>query len=109
MAYNHNVYKNTKEVATEFADMNRRVDKVDKMISPARQPSPEEVRVRKIQKSKETLLKDSQPEIIPIENKEKILIPIIQTLSSQKEKPLPVYTVPDQIKIQTLLRKTTFP
>lgn len=36
-------------------------------------------------------------------------MPIIQTLSAQKTKPLPVYTIPDQIKIQRLLRKVTFP
>lgn len=35
---------------------------------------------------------------------------MLQTLSSQKNnKPIPIYTVPDQIKIQTLLRKATFP
>jgi hypothetical protein len=41
--------------------------------------------------------------------KEKILMPIMQTLSVQQSKPLPVYTVPDQIKIQNFLRKVTFP
>ena len=41
--------------------------------------------------------------------KEKVIIPIIQTMAAYKPKPIPVYTVPDQIKIQQLLRKVTFP
>lgn len=60
-----------------------------------------------IEKNKEVLLDYEQP--ISIE-KEQILIPIIHQLSSSsKSKPMPVYTVPDQIKIQNLLRSSTFP
>lgn len=33
----------------------------------------------------------------------------MQTLSTHKPKSVPVYTIPDQIKIQNLLRKVTFP
>jgi hypothetical protein len=44
-----------------------------------------------------------------MDGKERILIPIIQHISSKKSKPLPVYTVPDQVKLQGYLRKITFP
>jgi hypothetical protein len=66
------------------------------------------VRTRKLEKSKDILLRE-EPSVVPIKYKETILIPIMQSLSKQKGKPLPIYTVPDQIKIQALLRKLTFP
>lgn len=45
---------------------------------------------------------------IPTTKKEHIVIPILQHFDYSR-KPPKVYTVPDQIKIQTLLRKVTFP
>jgi len=44
-----------------------------------------------------------------MEGRERILIPIIQHMSNKKPKPIPVYTVPDQSKLQSYLRKLTFP
>ena len=44
-----------------------------------------------------------------MESRERILIPIIQHMSNKKSKPIPVYTVPDQAKLQGYLRKITFP
>ena len=61
MAYNHNVYKNTEEVAKEFNDVHKNVDRVDKNVGKRKVPSVEEVRKRKLEKNKEILLKDSHP------------------------------------------------
>ena len=65
------------------------------------------MRVRRVEQNKEVLLREGGT--VPVSKKERILIPIIQTLSKQNAKPLHVYTVPDQVKIQSLLRRVTFP
>lgn len=58
-----------------------------------------------LEKSKEILLSFDEN----MDGRERILIPIIQHMSSKKSKPIPVYTVPDQAKLQGYLRKITFP
>lgn len=47
-------------------------------------------------------------EPIPTVEKQNIIIPTLQNFT-HNHKPLKVYTVPDQVKIQSLLRKVTFP
>ena len=69
MAYSSGVYKDGKKGAEDFAEMERKVEKIDRMVGQKRQKSPEEARIRKMQKSKEILLKDTDHEIIPIINK----------------------------------------
>jgi len=39
--------------------MERKVEKMDRMVGTKRQKSPEEIRLRRMQKSKEILLKDT--------------------------------------------------
>ena len=54
-------YFNTEEVAKEFNDVHKNVDRVDKNVGTRKVPSVEEVRKRKLEKNKEILLKDSHP------------------------------------------------
>jgi len=103
MAYNNNSYKSEEEEAKEYDRMNRKADEIDRRIKGNRNSVGSKEQM--MERSKEVLLDYEEP---VLSEKEQIIIPIIQHLSS-KPKPIPVYTLPDQIKIQKLLIKATFP
>lgn len=121
MGYSNQQLKRVDEVAERFRVMEERGDKIDRIVVERKEISEEEKRAREVERSKETLLKDDGEDRWEghegqerdkkecRNDKEKILIPIVQMLASRKPKPLPVYTVPDQAKVQSLLRKSTFP
>lgn len=83
--------------------MNRKADEIDRRIKGNKNVVTDNEQM--VERSKEVLLDYEEP---VLSLKEQIIIPIIQHLSS-KPKPIPVYTLPDQIKIQKLLIKATFP
>lgn len=103
MAYNNNNYKSEEGEAKKYERMNRKADEIDRRIK--ENMNKLESKEQTLERNKEVLLDYEEP---VLSQKEQIIIPIIQHLSG-KPKPIPVYTLPDQIKIQKLLLKATFP
>jgi hypothetical protein len=85
--------------------MQQRADRVDQLVKRETKIDKND-KNRQLERNKQILMTDISS--IPTIKKEHIIIPILQHFDSS-HKPPKVYTVPDQIKIQSLLRKVTFP